>query len=130
MREVVVQGAGGALAQQVTIGSHTIRGDEPVNNGGTDSGPAPHELLLSALGACTAMTIRAYAARKGWPLRDVHVRLTGGTIDGRFAIRKQVTLDGDLDASQRARLIEIADRCPVHRTLSGPIDILTSETQS
>jgi putative redox protein len=129
MREVVVQGVRGLLAQQVTIGAHTLRGDEPVDNGGTDSGPAPHELLLSALGTCSAMTIRAYAARKGWIVRDVQVRLTGRTIEGRFAIRKHVTLDGDLDDSQRARLLEIADRCPVHRTLSGAIDIVTSESR-
>jgi putative redox protein len=129
MREVVVHGAGGALAQQVTIGSHTIRGDEPVDNGGADSGPAPHELLLSALGTCSAMTIRAYAARKGWMVRDVQVRLTGGTTGGRFVISKQVTLDGELDDSQRARLLEIADRCPVHRTLSGPVDIVTTATR-
>ena len=130
MREVLVGGGGGPLAQQLTIGAHRIQSDEPIEEGGTDTGPRPHELLLSALGACTAMTLRLYAARKGWPLRDVEVRLTAQTIDGRFNISEAIALAGDLDGAQRARLLTIAGRCPVHRTLTGEVVITTSEAAS
>jgi putative redox protein len=130
MRDVVVHGAGGPLAQQVTVGPNTIRADEQVEKGGEDTGPEPHELLLAALGACTAMTLRLYAGRKRWPLRDVRVRLNGGPSDGRYTISRQITLLGDLDADQRTRLMEIADKCPVHRTLTGEVRIDTSEAGS
>lgn len=127
MRNVAVEWAGGKFAQDIEVGGHLIRSDEETDKGGEDTGATPHELLLSALGSCTAMTLKVYAERKGWPLRDVHVTLNGAGADGRYVISRQVTLDGDLDAEQRQRLIEIADKCPVHRTLTGEIAITTTE---
>lgn len=126
MRNVVVGWAGGKFAQDIEVGSHRIRADEPTEMGGGDTGPAPHELLLAALGSCTAMTLKVYAERKGWPLRDVHVTLGGVSADGVFTITRQLTIDGDLDTEQRQRLIEIAEKCPVHKTLTGDITINTS----
>lgn len=127
MRDVTVRSAGAGLAQAIRVGSHTIRSDEHTDKGGADTGPSPHELLLSSLGACTTMTLRLYAERKGWPLKDVHVRLSGRHHGDRFVIERRLHLVGDLDADQRARLVDIATRCPVHRTLSGTIEIETSE---
>ena len=103
-----------------------MRSDEEVEKGGEDTGATPHELLLAALGSCTAMTLKVYAGRKGWPLRDVHVLLNAVNADGAYVISRQVTMDGDLDAEQRQRLLEIADKCPVHKTLSGSITIKTT----
>ncbi len=127
MREVVVASDGTKLGQDITIGGFQLRADEEVVRGGADTGPEPHELLLSALGACTSMTLRLYADRKGWPLRSVKVTLTGGPADGHYAINRQIALEGDLDAGQRQRLIEIANKCPVHRTLTGAVAVQTTE---
>lgn len=127
MREVSVEWAEGRFAQDIEIGGHRLRADEDRDKGGDNSGPAPHELLLAALGSCTAMTLKVYAERKGWPLRDVRVTLNGATTDGAFAITRQLTIEGDLDAEQRRRLLEIADKCPVHKTLAGDITISTAE---
>jgi putative redox protein len=127
MREVLVSSTPAAFAQDIAIGTHRLRADEPAAEGGTDTGPEPHELLLAALGSCTSMTLKVYSARKGWPLRDVRVKLTGGSADGKYVITRQISMAGDLDAEQRKRLIEIADKCPVHKTLSGTIAIQTTE---
>ena len=129
MREVSVEWAEGNFAQDIEVGGHRLRADEKTEQGGDNSGPAPHELLLAALGSCTAMTLKVYAERKGWPLRDVRVTLKGSHIDGTFAISRQLTIDGDLDDGQRERLIEIADKCPVHKTLTGEIAITTTERE-
>lgn len=127
MRDVVVRSDDTKLGQDITIGGFRLRADEPVDKGGADTGPEPHEWMLSALGACTSMTLRLYAERKGWPLRGVRVTLTGGPADGKYAITRRIAMDGDLDAEQRQRLLEIADKCPVHRTLTGEITVQTSE---
>ena len=129
MRQVAVKWAGGRFAQDVEIGGHRFRSDELTEKGGGDSGATPHELLLAALGSCTAMTLKVYAERKGWPLRDVHVTLDGASTDAGYVITRQLSLDGDLDAEQRQRLIEIADKCPVHKTLMGEITVNTSAAQ-
>ena len=126
MRNVAVDRADGKLAQNIQVAGHRIRSDEEVEKGGEDTGATPHELLLAALGSCTAMTLKVYAARKGWPLRDAHVLLNAVNADGAYVISRQVTIDGDLDAEQRQRLLEIADKCPVHKTLSGSITIKTT----
>lgn len=126
MRTVVVGWAGGKLAQDIEIGKHRLRSDEEIEKGGDDTGPEPHELLLAALGSCTAMTLKLYAARKGWALRDVRVALDGARGEGGYVINRVVTIDGEVDAEQRQRLLEIAEKCPVHRTLAGAITINTS----
>jgi putative redox protein len=126
MRNVTVGWAGGKLAQDIAVGGHAIRSDEEAEKGGDDTGATPHELLLAALGSCTAMTLKLYAERKGWPLTDVHVTLNGANGDGAYIITRGVAIQGDLDAEQRQRLLEIADKCPVHRTLTGEITINTT----
>jgi putative redox protein len=132
----------GQFQQDIISGAHRLIADEPVNAGGLDSGPGPYDLLLAALGACTSMTLRLYADRKGLPLTHVQVRLRHGRIyatdcaecetrEGMIdRIERVITLEGDLDASQRARLMEMADKCPVHRTLKSEVDIRTVEEQS
>lgn len=121
----------------VAIRQHTLVADEPTEVGGTDEGPTPYDLLGAALGTCTAMTLRMYADRKAWPLAGItvhveHDRLhaadcaTCETKAGRIdRLRRTITLDGPLEDAQRARLLAIADRCPVHRTLEGEIVIKT-----
>ncbi len=135
--EVAVASEGSGLRQQVRAGRHVLVADEPVAAGGEDAGPGPYELLLAALGACTAMTLKLYAGRKGWPLEQVEVRLSHTKIYARDCedcqtregkldrIEREIHLAGPLDAEQRARLLEIADRCPVHRTLTSEIQIRT-----
>jgi len=130
MRNVAVGWAGGKFAQDIEVGGHRLRSDEEAEKGGGDTGATPHELLLAALGSCTAMTLKVYAERKGWPLRDVRVNLTGANADGGYVISRTLTIDGDLDPEQRQRLVEIADKCPVHKTLLGDITINTSEGRS
>ena len=126
MRQVTVKWAGGPFAQDIAVAGLHLRSDEEIEKGGEGTGPAPHELLLASLGACTAMTLKVYAQRKGWPVRDVHVALNG-TTDGGLVITRQITIDGDLDAEQHQRMMEIADKCPVHKSLSNPITIKSSE---
>jgi putative redox protein len=126
MREVTVGWAGGTFAQDVEVAGHHLRADEEIEKGGDNTGAAPHELLLAALGSCTAMTLKAYAERKGWPLTDVHVKLNGATGQSGLAITREVRFEGTLTAEQRQRLLEIADRCPVHRSLVGDITISTT----
>jgi len=135
---VVVSEAGeGIFPQLISAHGHLLRADEPIEAGGADSGPGPYDLLLAGLGACTAMTLRLYAARKKWPLENAQVILRHGKIHAEDCaecetkagmldrIERVVRLDGKLDAEQKARLMEIADKCPVHRTLTSEIRIET-----
>jgi putative redox protein len=136
-RNVVVNSGSSKYAQDIRVGPHLLKADEPLDAGGNDVGPNPYELLLAALGACTAMTLRIYAARKQWPLQGVQVRLAHskihaedcaacetkqGMLDG---IDAEISLIGDLSDEQRQRLMEIAEKCPVHRTLVSEIQIRT-----
>jgi putative redox protein len=119
-------GAEAPFQVRLSDGSHTWLGDEPADVGGGDTGPGPQSLLLSALGACTAITVRMYAGRKGWPLEGIEVDLAYGEAEPGTAIERRITLRGPLDETQRARLLDIANRCPVHKILSGPIAISTA----
>jgi uncharacterized OsmC-like protein len=132
--DVIVRSQGG-LTQSIEVREHRLLADEPLGAGGADAGPNPYELLLSALGACTAMTVRLYAQRKAWPLEGVEVTLHHERIhaedcadcetrDGYLdSITKQLTFLGPLDATQRLRLAEIAEKCPVQRTLQHEVHI-------
>lgn len=126
MRDVSVRAvATSGLAMQVDVGSHSFRSDEPFAAGGTDTGPTPSELLLAAVGTCDAITLRMYATRKGWALRDVRVRLTASTVQGVYVIKRHLELVGDLDDEQRARLHDIVNRCPVQRAITGDVRVVT-----
>lgn len=127
MRQVTVHWAGGPFAQAIQVAGHHLRADEEISHGGEDTGAEPHELLLAALGSCTAMTLKAYAERKGWPLRDARIAVNGETGTAGLLITRTIELVGELDEEQRRRLMEIADKCPVHRSLSGPITIRSAE---
>ena len=133
-REVIVHSES-RLSQTILARAHHLRADESIDSGGDDTGPSPYELLLSALGACTSMTLRLYADRKEWPLEGVTVRLEhrkvtattaeAGTVSVTDEIEKVVELVGNLSAEQRATLLHIAARCPVHRTLTASVRIST-----
>jgi uncharacterized OsmC-like protein/alpha/beta superfamily hydrolase len=134
----VAEAGEGRFAQLVTAGRHRLRADEPTAVGGDDSGPGPYDLLLASLGACTSMTLRMYAEQKKWPLARVTVDLKHDKVhaedcaecetrEGKIdRIERVLTLEGDLEDAQRARLLEIADKCPVHRTLHSEIWIETT----
>jgi putative redox protein len=127
----------GKFTSQITVGRHTLRADEPLASGGTDTGPSPYELLCAALGACTAMTIRLYADLKGIPVERVSVELRHEKIhasdcaecetrEGRIdRIERLIRLEGNLDEAQRQKLLEIANKCPVHRTLHSEVVVPT-----
>jgi len=137
MRSVVVRGGAAGFAQEVVVGSHRMAADEPVSVGGTDTGPSPYDFLVAALGACTSITVGMYARRKGWPLQEVAVNLRHSKIHAsdcaecgtREGILDRIELDlhlsGSLTNEQRSKLLEIANKCPVHRTLTSEIVITT-----
>jgi putative redox protein len=138
--EVLVRESGeGRFTQQVVAGAHRLTADEPPSVGGDNRGPTPYGLMLAGLGACTSMTLRLYADRKGWPLERVTVRLKHDKIhaedcescetkQGRIdRINRELLIEGPLDSDQRKRLVEIADKCPVHRTLHAEVVIETRE---
>jgi putative redox protein len=127
----------GTYTQRITAGHHQLGADEPAPIG-DDTGPTPYDLLLAALGACTSMTVRMYANRKGWPLTQVRVTLRHSRIHAQDCadcetrvgwidhIDRDIELAGDLDDTQRQRLLHIAERCPVHQTLTSEVDVTTS----
>src|SRR5207237_3752753 len=133
----VVVPSGPGRGQPTRVGGHQLGSDEPVAFGGADTGPSPYELLAAAVGACTSMTLRMYARAKGWPLQRVittirhdkiHARDCADceTKEGRIdRLEREIELEGPLDDPQRKRLLEIAERCPVHRTLSSEVRLVT-----
>ena len=134
---VIVHGDATGFAQKVELGPHNLTSDEPVSYGGTDTGPSPYDLILAALGSCTSMTIGLYARKRKWPLENIAVSLRHSKIhakdceecetkEGRIdRINVEIHLDGALTDEQRAKLIEIAGKCPVHQTLTSEINIQT-----
>jgi putative redox protein len=137
VRGVIVRGSAAGFAQEIHAGRHRIAADEPASAGGTDTGLSPYDLLLAALGACTSMTVGMYARRKGWPLEEVTVHLRHSKIHATDCaecetkegmldrIERDIHFIGPLTDEQRSKLLEIANRCPVHRTLTSEIDIRT-----
>ena len=134
---VVVRGKAAGFVQKIDAGRHRLASDEPAGVGGTDLGPNPYDLLLAALGSCTSMTVGLYARRKQWPLEDIVVRLRHSRVHAADCedcetkegmldrIDRELELTGPLTEDQRARLLDIASKCPVHRTLTSEIDIRT-----
>lgn len=127
---VVAENGKGRYQQAVTVGEHSLIADEPESVGGADAGPAPFDFLMAGLGACTSMTLRMYAERKGLALSGVSVAMTHEKIDVegvlRDRINRTITLSGELSPEQRQSLLEIANKCPVHRALSQPLLIASS----
>jgi putative redox protein len=138
----VTETGNGKFAQEVVIGPHRLIADEPAAVGGNDLGPSPYDLLLAGLGACTAMTLRMYAEHKKLPLEKVSVELRHDKIhavdcancetkEGKIdRIERVIDISGPLDGEQRRRLLEIADRCPVHRTLHSEVLVKTRERKA
>ena len=134
---IVTDSGAGRYTQQIAAGRHRLVADEPQPIG-DDAGPTPYDLLLGALGACTSMTVRMYAERKRWPLERVRVTLQHSRIHARDCadcetsngwidhIERRIELTGDLDETQRQRLLHIAERCPVHQTLTSEVRVGTS----
>jgi len=135
--EVVVSGSAAGFVQEILAGPHRMIGDEPASAGGTDRGPSPYDFLLAALGSCTSMTVGMYARRNGWPLENVTVNLRHSRIHASDCaecdtkegmvdrIERDIHFAGNLTPEQRSRLLEIANKCPVHRTLTSEINIRT-----
>jgi len=135
--DVIVRGDASGFTQEIVVGPHRLTADEPIEVGGKDTGPSPYDLLLAALGSCTSMTIAWYARTKKWPLESVTVNLRHSKIhavdcrdcetkEGKIdRIERDIHLVGTLEPEQQKRLLEIADKCPVHRTLKSEIDIQT-----
>ena len=133
----VTESGSGTFTQEITAGQHRLVADEP-RPVGDDAGPTPYDLLLAALGSCTSMTVRMYADRKGWPLERIRVTLRHSRIHAKDCadcettkgfvdqIDRDIEFTGDLDDTQRQRLLDIADRCPVHQTLTSEVRITTS----
>jgi uncharacterized OsmC-like protein len=135
--DVVVRGNSSGFAQEIVTGVHRLTADEPIEVGGKDTGPSPYDLLLAALGSCTSMTISLYARTKQWPLESVTIHLRHSKIHAADCrdcetklgkidrIEREIHLTGNLQPDQQKKLLEIADKCPVHRTLQSEIEIHT-----
>lgn len=123
--EVKIVKGEGKLQHVITVGKHRLLTDVSAEHGGEDTGVEPHDLLAAALGACTALTLKMYAQRKQMDLQDIDVRITHGQEDDTYVFTRRLQYFGNLSEAERTRLTEIADKCPVHRTLLGQIRIVT-----
>jgi putative redox protein len=112
----------------LVLDNHTLVADEPPTNGGKDLGPAPGDLMRLSLASCTAITLRMYANRKGWAISQIEVKVHSEQIGDKAVFHSQVKIEGDIDAHQRQRLLQIAKACPVHKLLTNPIEVLTQLT--
>ena len=137
LRNVTVKFGPLRYAQNISVGSHVFQSDEPTDIGGNDAGPEAHELLMAALGACANITVQMYAERKQWPLQGVQISLSHARVHAEDCaqcdtkagmvdrIEVEISFTGDLSEEQQRRLLEIADKCPVHRTLVSQTQIDT-----
>lgn len=138
MAVIVKESGKGKYTEEITVGNHILTADEPVANGGNDTGPSPYDFILAGLGACTAMTLRMYADFKKIPLKKVTVNLSHEKVYAEDCencannnnakmdhISRLIHLEGDLSEDQRSKLLKIANQCPVHRTLTSTITIDT-----
>jgi len=128
--EIKVTKGQGKLQHVIEIGEHTVLTDVPTALGGDDSGPEPHDLLAAALGACTALTVTMYARRKQMDLQDIDVRIEHGQQEGVYVFTRKIKYLGKLTEEEQARLTEIAEKCPVHRTLMGQMRIDTEAVRT
>ena len=140
-REVCVEAERARYVETITVGAHVLQADEPGDAGGSDVGPSPYELLLGALGACTSITVRMYAERKKWPLEGVRVRLSHAKAHAEDCVAcetevrmidridLEITFLGPLSEDQRLRLMEIANHCPIHHTLTSQVQIRARQGQ-
>lgn len=142
METIVSESREGKYTQTISIGTHTLIADEPIASGGSDAGPSPYDYLLAALGSCTSMTLRMYAEIKKIPLDRVVVKLRHEKIYVKDCVAcesdnakvdhidRKITLEGNLTPQQREKLLEIANKCPVHRTLTSKVSITTELTEA
>jgi putative redox protein len=126
--DIVTHRGQGKLQQIIEVGSHRLTADASVEAGGEATGPEPHDLLAAALGACTALTVTMYARRKGYKLDDVNVQISHAKQDSSYVFNRRIHYLGELSGEERARLTDIANKCPVHKTLLGKIQIVTKES--
>ncbi len=125
--QVKVHRGTGKLQHIIDIGPHQILTDEPPDVGGEDTGPAPHDLLAASLGACTALTVTLYARHKGFNLQDVQVRIDHAQQGEAYVFNRHIHYVGQLDQAQRERMTAVANKCPIHKLLSGQFNIVTAE---
>jgi putative redox protein len=115
-----------AYRTELTTDTHTLYADEPVDLGGKDTGPGPGDFLRLSLASCTAITLRMYANRKGFDVKAIEVKVNTEEDEGKTIFHSIVHIDGNLDADQRKRMLQIAKKCPIHKVLMNPIDIITT----
>lgn len=125
MNTAIAKQVQGKVRQELHVGRHMLISDVPTEEGGEGAGPSPHDLLAAALSACTALTLRLYAQRKEWPLEGAEVRVDLERAPEAARFQRKIRLTGPLDESQRARLLQVANACPVHKTLTGKIAVDT-----
>jgi putative redox protein len=123
--DVITHRGEGKLQQVIEIRPHRLSADASAEAGGEGAGPEPHDLLAAALGACTALTVTMYARRKGYRLDDVDVHISHAQQEGAYTFTRRIRYLGELSDAERARLTDVANKCPVHKTLAGQIHIVT-----